>query len=108
MNLIINQDSVGNINQATQIPEIDVTQLETQVLVADGQTVVLGGIFRVEHLNAEDKVPLLGDLPFVGRLFKRDLRVTEKRELLIFITPKFISDSLPAYSHRLMTSYLEQ
>lgn len=94
MNLIINQDSVGNINQATQIPEIDVTQLETQVLVADGQTVVLGGIFRVEHLNAEDKVPFLGDLPFVGRLFKRELRLEEKRELLIFITPKIMADSL--------------
>src|SRR5690554_1516781 len=73
MNLIINQDSVGNINPATQIPEIDVTQLETQVLVADGQTVVLGGIFRVEHLNVQDKVPVLGDIPFVGRLFRRDL-----------------------------------
>lgn len=94
MNLIINQDSVGNINPATQIPEIDVTQLETQVLVADGQTVVLGGIFRVEHLNVQDKVPVLGDIPFLGRLFKRDLRLEEKRELLIFITPKIMADSL--------------
>ena len=94
MNLIINQDSVGAIDTASDIPTIDVTQLETQVLVADGQTVVLGGIFRVEHLTAQDKVPFLGDIPFVGRLFRRDLRLEEKRELLIFITPKIMADSL--------------
>ncbi|MDQ2076512.1 type IV pilus secretin PilQ [Marinimicrobium sp. ABcell2] len=94
MDLIINQDTVGALNPASGIPTIDVTQLETQVLVADGQTVVLGGIFQVEHLKGEDKVPFLGDLPFVGRLFKREVRVEEKRELLIFITPKIMADSL--------------
>src|SRR5690625_317005 len=56
MNLIIKQESVGNINQATQIPEIDVTQMETQALVADGQTVVRGGRRRVQQLNAEGQV----------------------------------------------------
>lgn len=94
MNLIINQDSVGAIDTGSDIPTIDVTQLETQVLVADGQTVVLGGIFQVESLTAQDKVPFLGDIPFLGRLFKRDLRLEEKRELLIFITPKIMADSL--------------
>src|SRR5690625_3062199 len=92
--LNINQGSVGNINPATNIPLIDVTELETQVLVADGQTVVLGGIFQVEQVRGEDKVPVLGDIPFLGRLFKRDLRLEEKRELLIFITPKIMADSL--------------
>jgi type IV pilus assembly protein PilQ len=94
MDLVINQDSVGALNPANNIPTIDVTQLETQVLVADGQTVVLGGIFQLETLKGEDKVPFLGDVPFLGRLFKRDVRVEEKRELLIFITPRIMADSL--------------
>jgi len=94
MDLVINQDSVGELNQATGIPTIDVTQVETKVLVADGQTVVLGGIFQVEQITGEDKVPFLGDVPFLGRLFRRDIRSQEKRELLVFITPKIMADSL--------------
>src|SRR5690625_7544041 len=97
MHLMINQDAVGNINPATNIPLIDVTQLETQVLVADGQTVVLGGIFQVEQVRGEDRVPVLGDIPFLGGLFKRDLRAEENRELLIFITAKIMADSPPNY-----------
>jgi len=94
MDLVINQDSVGELNQATGIPTIDVTEVQTKVLVADGQTVVLGGIFQVEQVTGEDKVPLLGDIPFLGRLFRRDIRSQEKRELLVFITPKIMADSL--------------
>lgn len=94
MDLVINQDSVGAINQATGIPTIDVTQLNTKVLVANGQTVVLGGVFQVEQVRGEDKVPLLGDIPVVGRLFKRTVNEQNKRELLIFITPRIMSDSL--------------
>lgn len=94
MDLVINQDSVGELNQATGIPTIDVTQVETKVLVADGQTIVLGGIFQVEQITGQDKVPLLGDVPFLGRLFRRDIRSQEKRELLVFITPKIMADSL--------------
>jgi type IV pilus assembly protein PilQ len=56
--------------------------------------VVLGGVFTVEQLKGEDKVPLLGDIPFVGRLFKRNVSDQQKRELLIFITPKIMSDNL--------------
>ena len=94
MDLVINQDSVGELNQATGIPTIDVTQVETKVLVADGQTVVLGGIFQIEQIVGQDKVPLLGDLPFLGRLFRRDIQSQTKRELLVFITPKIMADSL--------------
>lgn len=94
MELVINQDSVGAINQATGIPTIDITQLVTKVLVANGQTVVLGGVFQVEQIKGEDKVPFLGDIPYVGRLFKRDVNEQNKRELLIFITPRIMSDSL--------------
>ena len=67
MDLKVNQDSVGGIDLASGIPTIDVTELQTQVLVANGQTVVLGGIFRNETSHIQSKVPVLGDIPFVGR-----------------------------------------
>lgn len=94
MELVINQDSVGAINAATGIPELDVTELVTKVLVANGQTIVLGGVFQVQQIKGEDKVPFLGDLPYIGRLFKRDISEQNKQELLIFITPRIMSDSL--------------
>ncbi len=94
MELVINQDSVGALNQSSGIPTIDVTQVQTKVLVQDGQTVVLGGIFQVEQVEGEDKVPFLGDIPVLGRLFKRDVTSQEKRELLVFITPKIMADTL--------------
>jgi type IV pilus assembly protein PilQ len=75
-------------------PSIDITQIETQALVGNGQTLVLGGIFQTEEVNGTDKVPLLGDIPFLGRLFRNELRNLEKREILIFITPKIINDNL--------------
>lgn len=93
MDLIINQDSVGQLTSGG-IPSIDVTELQTKVLVRNGQTVVLGGIFQVDQLEGEDKVPLLGDIPFLGKLFRRDVRTQEKRELLVFITPKIMADEL--------------
>jgi type IV pilus assembly protein PilQ len=94
MDLIINQDSLGDLDLATGIPIIDVTELQTQVLVDDGQTVVLGGIFQTERIEGVTKVPLLGDIPFIGRLFRQEVRNEEKRELLIFVTPKILSDGL--------------
>lgn len=94
MDLKINQDSVGEIDLASGIPTIDVTELETQVLVANGQTVVLGGIFQTEQLEGQTKVPFLGDLPYLGRMFRKDVTSETKRELLIFITPKILSDDL--------------
>ena len=94
MDLVINQDSVGALNQASGIPTIDVTEVMTKVLVQNGQTVVLGGIFQVEQVKGEDKVPFLGDIPVLGRMFKRDITSQEKRELLVFITPKIMADTL--------------
>ncbi len=93
MDLKINQDSVGEIT-ASNIPTIDVTELQTQVLVANGQTVVLGGIYRNTLTEGVSKVPFLGDIPYMGRLFKRNIRSEEKRELLIFITPTILSSEL--------------
>lgn len=95
MDLVINQDSVSQqevISNQSAVPIIDTTELNTQVLVGDGQTIVLGGIFQQSTINNETKVPLLGDIPFLGKLFRQDLKSDEKQELLIFITPRLLSD----------------
>ena len=76
------------------MPSIDVTEIETKVLVGDGQTLVLGGIFQMEELNGVEKVPVLGDIPYIGRLFRNEIKDRTKREILIFITPRIINDPL--------------
>ncbi|WP_372759906.1 type IV pilus secretin PilQ [Pseudoalteromonas sp.] len=94
LNLIITQDTRGDTVQTGTGPAvaIDTQQIETQVLVENGQTVVLGGIFQQQIINSTKKVPLLGDIPYVGRLFKSTSEFNEKRELLIFVTPKIQID----------------
>ena len=95
MDLAIKQDTVGEIYQTSRggsVPSIDTRELETQVLVANGDTVVLGGIFQDEKASKEEKVPWLGDIPGVGALFRRRANETRKRELLIFITPSIVED----------------
>lgn len=92
MDLVINQDSPGETTSAG--PTIEITKLETQVLVPDGQTIVLGGIFQNNILTSETKIPLLGDIPVIGRMFRRDLNSETKRELLIFITPRIMSNGV--------------
>lgn len=94
MDLEITQDSIGEIDLASGIPILDVTQLETQVLVPDGETVVLGGIYTVTSVNSESKIPLLGDIPVLGNLFKNKERREDKREILIFITPRIMDHKL--------------
>lgn len=86
MDLVITQDSVGE-NTASG-PAIDTTEIDTQVLVADGETIVIGGIFKTSELNTERGVPLLKSIPFLGRLFRYNSTETERFELLFFITPK--------------------
>jgi type IV pilus assembly protein PilQ len=93
LDLFISQDNVSDLVVSGE-PALDITDIETQALVGDGQTLVLGGIFQYQELTGEEKVPLLGDIPYVGRLFKNKLRSSEKREILIFITPKIIDDQL--------------
>ncbi|PNK61838.1 type IV pilus secretin PilQ [Psychrobacter sp. FDAARGOS_221] len=72
---------------------IDTDTLSTNVTVGAGQTIVLGGIYRNQIFNNVEKVPFFGDIPYLGRLFKKDLRRNDKQELLIFITPKLMNDS---------------
>lgn len=92
MDLSVNQDSVGQVFGG--IPSINTNSIATQVLVDNGQTLVLGGIFQTSTSRATDKTPFLGDLPLVGGLFRRNQHTEEKQELLIFITPRIIQDTL--------------
>jgi type IV pilus assembly protein PilQ len=97
MKLVINQDSVGefiNGEFGSQIPTIDTTALNTEVMVGNGETVVLGGVFQTEEIVSETKTPFLGDIPYVGRLFRKDVTESSKNETLIFITPRIIGDRL--------------
>lgn len=95
MDLTVNKDSVGEWYGAgeNQVPTVDTREVETQVLVDNGETVVLGGIYEQVRTQSTSKVPFLGDLPILGRLFRRDANKDEKNELLIFVTPKIISDT---------------
>lgn len=92
MDLVVNQDSRGEVTAG--IPSINTNEVTTQVLVANGETVVLGGIFQSEVATQTTKTPFLGDIPYLGRLFKRTEHINERSELLIFITPKIIKNDL--------------
>lgn len=92
MNLKINNSSVGAVTSNGLALNTDA--IETNVLVDDGQTVVLGGVFKNTLGNTVDKVPFLGDLPYVGNLFKRTSRLNNKNELLIFVTPKVVNEGV--------------
>ncbi|MDJ0759565.1 MAG: type IV pilus secretin PilQ [Woeseiaceae bacterium] len=96
MDLNVNKDSVGQVistgGAGGTVPSIDTRQVQTQVLVKDGQTVVLGGIYETERRETINKVPFLGDIPVAGNLFKSKQRINNKAELLIFVTPRILSE----------------
>ena len=92
MNLNVNQDTVGDIFDG--VPSINTKQVTTKVLVENGGTVVIGGVYTQSESKSISKVPLLGDIPVLGWLFKNENKTDNKRELLIFITPKILSDKL--------------
>lgn len=92
MALMVEKDSIGDITNDGIA--IDTSELQTNVLVADGETVVLGGIFDDVKRNDYQKVPFLGDLPVVGNLFKNNTKTTMQTELLIFVTPRIVNDSV--------------
>ena len=92
MKLNVKQDTVGVVFNG--VPSINTNEVETEVLVANGETVVLGGIFTTDKNVSTTKTPFLGDLPYIGRIFRNTLERDDKQELLIFITPRIISDSL--------------
>lgn len=93
LDLDVNKDSRGETT--TQGVAIDTKHVKTQILIENGGTVVIGGIFEMEETNQENKIPFLGDVPVVGNLFKNRTKESTKREMLVFITPKVISDNGP-------------
>jgi type IV pilus assembly protein PilQ len=96
MDLEVKKDRVGRIFRvgANEIPAIDTQNITTQVLVSNGETAVLGGIYEQTENNSVEKVPFFGDLPIIGNAFKRRTKQDDKTELLIFITPKIMDESL--------------
>jgi type IV pilus assembly protein PilQ len=101
MDLRVHKDNVGDIistgGLGGTVPSIDTRAVETQVLVADGQTVVLGGIYETERRETVNKVPFLGDIPYVGAAFRSKERVDNKAELLIFVTPRILEEGGSIY-----------
>jgi type IV pilus assembly protein PilQ len=95
LNLVVTQDTRGDTVATSTGPAvaIDTQEISTQVLVENGETIVLGGIFQQVSTNDVTKVPLLGDIPYFGNLFKTTSTIEQKRELLIFVTPKIIEES---------------
>lgn len=97
LDLVVNQDSVGELVPSANgglVPSIDTTELTTQVLVGNGETVVLGGVFKNEETIQVQKVPLLGDMPGLGSMFRSTATTNKKVETLIFITPRILSEVL--------------
>lgn len=96
LDLVITQDTRGDTVQTPTGPAvaIDTQKIRTQVLVDNGQTVVLGGIYQQQIVSSTKKVPLLGDIPYLGYLFQSNSEFNEKKELLIFVTPKILNESL--------------
>ena len=101
MDLTVSKDNVGEIistgGLGGTVPSIDTRSVETQVLVKDGQTVVLGGIYETERRETISKVPVLGDIPFVGAAFRSKQRTNDKAELLIFVTPRILEEGSTIY-----------
>ena len=92
MDIKVNKDSVGQLYSG--IPSIDTNKVNTQVLVENGGTVVIGGVYSQTQNNSVNKVPLLGDIPVLGYLFRSTAALDNKSELLVFITPKIIKEAL--------------
>jgi type IV pilus assembly protein PilQ len=100
LDLDVRDDEVGQViveSGGVNVPAIDTREVTTQVLVNDGQTVVLGGILTTNQRDAQTKVPWLGDIPVLGHLFKSTDRTNNKDELLIFVTPKIVRQGVNVY-----------
>mgnify|MGYP003494188001 CR=1 FL=1 len=95
LDLTVTQDTEGKIvpTATGNAVAIDTQRITTQVLVDNGETIVLGGIYQQQTVKTVAKIPVLGDIPYAGVLFRRNYDKTEKKELLIFVTPKIINDN---------------
>jgi type IV pilus assembly protein PilQ len=100
LDLDVKKDTIGTVvvsSGGVNVPAIDTQEITTQVLVNDGQTVVLGGILSTTSRDQSTKVPYLGDIPVLGNLFKQTTKIDDKDELLIFVTPKIIREGVNVY-----------
>jgi len=88
----VTKDEPDYVNALNNVPPIRKNEVNAKVRVADGETIVIGGVYSTSQNNVVDKVPFLGDLPYVGRLFRRDALQEKKSELLVFLTPRIMSD----------------
>jgi type IV pilus assembly protein PilQ len=94
MELKINKDRPDFNNTVLGVPTIDTKEVTTTVLVDNGDTIVLGGIFEQATGHGTDSVPVLGDIPVIGAAFRAKTSSEEKEELMIFITPKIMDESI--------------
>jgi type IV pilus assembly protein PilQ len=98
MEVKVTKDAPDYANALNGVPPINKNEVNAKVLVADGETVVIGGVFSNDQEKTVEKVPFLGDLPYLGRLFRRDAVTDSKSELLIFLTPRILNNQAIAVS----------
>ncbi|WP_043273296.1 type IV pilus secretin PilQ [Pseudomonas sp. GM84] len=98
MTVRVTKDEPDFVNALNDVPPIRKNEVNAKVRVADGETIVIGGVYSTSQNNVVDKVPFFGDLPYVGRLFRRDALQEKKSELLVFLTPRIMSDQAIAVS----------
>ncbi len=94
MDLTINKDNPDYTRSILGVPPIDTREINTSVLVDNGETVVLGGVFERTHSTSSERIPFFGDLPYIGFMFKQKAKVDNNTELLIFVTPKILKETL--------------
>ncbi|KAB0487075.1 MULTISPECIES: type IV pilus secretin PilQ [Pseudomonas] len=99
MEVVVTKDEPDYMNRVQDVPPIKKNEVRAKVLVRDGETIVIGGVFSNTQSKVVDKVPFLGDLPYVGRLFRRDVVLEKKSELLVFLTPRIMNNQAIAVSH---------
>ncbi|MBW0237636.1 pilus assembly protein PilQ [Pseudomonas sp. D1HM] len=99
MAVLVTKDEPDYMNMVNHVPPIKKNEVEAKVLVKDGETIVIGGVFSNTQSKVVDKVPFFGDLPYVGRLFRKDLMLEKKSELLVFLTPRIMNNQAIAVSH---------
>ena len=99
MEVKVTKDEPDYLNKVQDVPPIKKNEVNAKVLVTDGETIVIGGVFSNTQSKVVDKVPFLGDVPYLGRLFRRDVVSEKKSELLVFLTPRIMNNQVIAVSH---------
>ncbi|PMX57968.1 type IV pilus secretin PilQ, partial [Pseudomonas sp. GP01-A15] len=98
MEVKVTKDEPDYLNRLNDVPPIKKNEVNAKVLVKDGETIVIGGVFSNTQSKVVDKVPFLGDVPYLGRLFRRDVVSEKKSELLVFLTPRIMNNQAIAVS----------